>query len=89
MKRKPIGVVLSLAVVLALAACGPTTGVSQGVNRATAEEVVSGSFNADKPTIIVETFNGNIDVTVGAGTVVKVDVTRRGGGQFHARRLHQ
>jgi DUF4097 and DUF4098 domain-containing protein YvlB len=81
MNRKLISVGLLLAVVLVLAACGPTTGsVSLGVNRATAEEVVSASFTAEKPTIIVETFNGNIDVTVSAGTAVKVDVTKRGSG---------
>jgi DUF4097 and DUF4098 domain-containing protein YvlB len=71
---------LLLMVVLSLAACGPTTGASLGVNRATAEEVVSGSFNAEKPTIIVEMYNGNIDVAVGVGTTMKVDVTKRGGG---------
>jgi hypothetical protein len=80
MDRKLISVVLLLVVALTLAACGPTGGVSLGVNRATSEEVVSGSFTADKPTIIVETFNGAIDVTVSAGTAVKVDVTKRGSG---------
>ena len=80
MNRKLISVVLLLVIVLALAACGPTGGLSVGVNRATAEEVVSGSFTAEKPTIIVETFNGAIDVTVSAGTTVKVDVTKRGSG---------
>jgi len=80
MNRKLISVVLLLVAALILAACGPTTGASLGVNRATAEEVVSASFNAEKPTIIVETFNGNVDVTVGGGTTVKVDVTKRGGG---------
>jgi DUF4097 and DUF4098 domain-containing protein YvlB len=80
MNRKLISVVLLLVVVLMLAACGPTGGMSVAVNRATAEEVVSGSFTAEKPTIIVETFNGNIDVTVSAGTTVKVDVTKRGSG---------
>ena len=80
MNRKLISVGLLLAVVLALAACGPTSSASLGVNRATAEEVVSASFTADKPTIVVETFNGNIDVTVSAGTAVKIDVTKRGSG---------
>lgn len=81
MNRKLISVVLLLAIVAALAACAPTTGgVSLGVNRATAEEAVSGSFSAEKPTIIVETFNGSIDVTVGGGTTVKADVTKRGSG---------
>lgn len=80
MNRKLISVVLLLAVALALAACAPTSGVSLGVSRATAEEVVSASFTADKPTIVVETFNGNIEVTVSAGTAVKVDVTKRGSG---------
>jgi DUF4097 and DUF4098 domain-containing protein YvlB len=70
---------LSLLVVLSLAACG-SGGVSTGVNRATAEEVVSASFNSDKPTIILETFNGSVDVAVNSGTTVKVDVTKRGSG---------
>jgi DUF4097 and DUF4098 domain-containing protein YvlB len=80
MNRKWISVVLLLVAAVALAACAPTGGISTGVNRATAEEVVSASFTAEKPTIIVETFNGNIDVTVSAGTAVKVDVTKRGSG---------
>jgi DUF4097 and DUF4098 domain-containing protein YvlB len=80
MNRKLISVVLLLAAALALTACGPTTGVSVGVNRATAEEVVSASFTAEKPTIVVETFNGNIDVAVSAGSAVKIDVTKRGSG---------
>lgn len=81
MNRKLISIVLLLAVVLPVAACAPTTSsVNPGINRATAEEVVSASFTAEKPTIIVETFNGHIDVTVSAGTAVKVDVTKRGSG---------
>ncbi len=79
MNRKLI-IVLLLVVTFILAACGQNTGVSQGVNRATADEVVSGSFNADKPTIIVATFNGNVDVSVSGGTAIKVDVTKRGSG---------
>jgi DUF4097 and DUF4098 domain-containing protein YvlB len=79
------GIGLLLVAALSLAACGPgsaagTANVSTGANRATAEEVVSGSFSAEKPTIIIETFNGNVDVTVGSGTTVKVDVTKRGSG---------
>jgi DUF4097 and DUF4098 domain-containing protein YvlB len=81
MNRKLISVVLLLVVVVILAACGPTTGgVSLGVNRATSEEVVSASFTAEKPTIVVDTFNGAIDITVSPGTAVKVDVTKRGSG---------
>jgi hypothetical protein len=80
MNRKSINVVLLLVVALALAACGPAGGVSLGVNRATSEEVVSASFTAEKPTIIVDTFNGSIDITVSPGTAVKVDVTKHGSG---------
>jgi hypothetical protein len=80
MNRKMIIALLLLVATLVLAACGQPTGVSQGVNRATAEEVVSGSFSAEKPTIIVETFNGNLDVSVGGGTAIKIDVTKRGSG---------
>ncbi len=80
MNRKLIIALLLLVAVFVLAACQPTAGVSLGTNRATADEVVSGSFNAEKPTIIVETFNGNIDVSVSGGTVIKIDVTKRGSG---------
>jgi DUF4097 and DUF4098 domain-containing protein YvlB len=80
-RRLIVSVVLLFVAANMLAACGSTTtGPSLGVNRATSEEVVSASFNAEKPTIIVETFNGDVDVTVGSGTTVKVDVTKRGSG---------
>ena len=82
MFRKVYGsICLSLIVVLSLASCGPTNGSGPSVNRPTAEEVVSASFNAEKPTIIVETFNGNVEVTVSGGTAIKVDVTKRGSGE--------
>ncbi len=80
MNRKLIIVLLLLVAALALASCSQNTSVSQGVNRATADEVVSGSFNADKPTIVVSTFNGNVDISVSGGTAIKVDVTKRGSG---------
>ncbi len=72
---------LSLTVALSVAACRPGSVSGTTVARPTAEEVVSGSFTADKPTIIVNTFNGNVDITVASsGTAVKVDVTKRGSG---------
>ena len=80
MNRRLSSVVLLLVVALILAACAPTTGATLGVNGTTSEEVVSASFSADKPTVIVETFNGNIDVDVIGGTAIKVDVTKRGSG---------
>jgi DUF4097 and DUF4098 domain-containing protein YvlB len=80
-RRLIVSVVLLFVVASLLAACGSTTsGAVPNASRPTASEVVSGSFNAEKPTIIVETFNGDVDVTVGSGTTVKVDVTKRGSG---------
>ncbi len=73
-------VCLSFAVSLGLAACSSSGAGSPASARPTAEEVVSGSFNADKPTIILQTFNGTVDVSVGSGTAVKIDVTKRGSG---------
>jgi len=79
-RKTLVHVSLLLSLALSLAACGPTGTVSTGVNRSTSDEVVSASFNAEKPTLIVETFNGDVDVTAGSGTAIKVDVTKRGSG---------
>lgn len=80
MNRKLIVALVLLVAISLLAACQQQPGVSLGANRATAEEVVSASFSAEKPTIIVETFNGNVEVSVGGGTAIKIDVTKRGSG---------
>jgi hypothetical protein len=84
MNRKLITALVALVLLvatLALAACGPATGGAiQATAAPSAEEVTSASFNAEKPTVIVDTFNGNVDVTVGGGTAVKIDVTKRGSG---------
>ncbi|CAG0936152.1 hypothetical protein TFLX_05018 [Thermoflexales bacterium] len=81
MNRKLIIALLLLVATFVLAACGSPAGAKVGATRPTTEEVVSASFNAEKPTIIVETFNGNVEVTVSSGTAVKVDVTKRGSGE--------
>ncbi len=62
---------------LILSACGANINI----NLFTADEVVSKSFNTDgTPRIIVEMFNGGIDVITGSNPAVDVKVTKRGGG---------
>lgn len=71
--------VLSLIVIaaLALSACG----ANFSINLFTANEVVSQSFTADGPTrVVVQVFNGNIDVITGNDSTIKIDVDKRGGG---------
>jgi DUF4097 and DUF4098 domain-containing protein YvlB len=79
MSRKMTVVVLVIIAALILSACG-SSGAGLGANRATAEEIVSASFNVDQPQIVVQTFNGDINVSTTGGTAVKVDVTKRGSG---------
>jgi DUF4097 and DUF4098 domain-containing protein YvlB len=67
---------LLLIVALTLAACGANINISLF----TAEEAVSQTFTADKPHVVVQTFNGSIDVITGSDNTVKIDVTKRGGG---------
>ncbi len=62
---------------LILAACGANINI----NLFTAEEVVSKSFTTDgTPRVVVEMFNGGIDVITGSNPAVDVKVTKRGGG---------
>ena len=74
--RKTFIVVL---VLLAMASLGCGTAINIG--RSTAEQVVSESFEVSgTPRVVVETFNGSIQVTTGAGHTIKADVTKRGAG---------
>ncbi len=62
---------------LALSACGANISL----NPFTADETVTQSFTpAGTPRIVVEMFNGSVDVVTGSGNTVKVDVVKRGGG---------
>lgn len=60
---------------LALSACGAL------INPYTAEQIVSESFDVGAaPHIVVETFNGAIEVFASEGGTVQADVTKRGAG---------
>jgi DUF4097 and DUF4098 domain-containing protein YvlB len=60
-------------------------GITLDLGRFTAEEVVSKSFEVSgTPRVVVETFNGSIQVTTGAGNTIKADVTKRGAGSTQA-----
>ena len=68
--------VLTFAVLL-LAACGANISL----NPFTAEETVTQSFTPGAaPRLVVEMFNGSVDVVTGSDNTVKVDVIKRGGG---------
>lgn len=75
--------IIIATVFLAVASLG--CGVTVDLGRFTAEEVVSKSFDVSgMPRVVVETFNGSIEVTTGAGNTVKADVTKRGAGSTQA-----
>lgn len=77
MSRKFIVVSTLIIATLILSACGANINI----NLFTADEVVSKSFNTDGAAhVIVETFNGGIDVITGSNPSVDVKVTKRGGG---------
>ncbi len=70
-------------VLLAVASLG--CGAAINIGRFTAEEAVSQSFEVSgTPRVIVETFNGDIDVVIGTDNTVKADVTKRGAGSTQA-----
>jgi DUF4097 and DUF4098 domain-containing protein YvlB len=70
-------------VLLAVASLG--CGATINIGRYTAEEVVSKSFDvSETPHVVVETFNGSIEITTGAANTVKADVTKRGAGSTQA-----
>ena len=77
MKRLSLVVSLIAIVALSLSACG----ANFSINLFTADEVVSQSFTADGSTrVVVQVFNGNIDVITGTDSNIKIDVDKRGGG---------
>jgi hypothetical protein len=77
MFRKMMYLIALMITVLALSACGANISL----NPFTADETVSQSFTpAGTPRLVVEMFNGSVDVVAGSGNTVKVDVVKRGGG---------
>ena len=81
MLRKMMTLTALLFVVLMLAACGANIQF----NPFTAEETVTQSFTASAPPhVVVEMFNGAVDVVTGSDNTVKIDVVKRGGGVSQA-----
>ena len=77
MFRKMMTITALFIVVLMLAACGANIQI----NPFTAEETVTQSFTTSAPPhLVVEMFNGGVDVTTGSDNSVKIDVVKRGGG---------
>ena len=77
MFRKMMFLTSLMIVVLVLSACGANIRI----NPFTAEETVSQSYTPGAtPRVIVEMFNGGVDVVTGSDNTVTVDVTKRGGG---------
>ncbi len=77
MKRLSL-IISSIAIVaLSLSACGANINI----NLFTADEVVSQSFTGTPQTrVVVQMFNGNVDVITGNDRTLKIDVDKRGGG---------
>jgi DUF4097 and DUF4098 domain-containing protein YvlB len=68
---------LIVIVALVLSACGANINI----NLFTADEIVSQSFTANGQTrVVMQVFNGNIDVITGNDSTIKIDVDKRGGG---------
>ena len=81
MFRKMMYLTSLMTVVVMLSACGANIRI----NPFTAEETVTQSFTpAAAPRIVVEMFNGSVDVVTGSDNTVKVDVIKRGGGMSQA-----
>src|SRR5512143_4260080 len=77
MFRKMTYLTSLLIVVLLLSACGANIRI----NPFTAEETVSQSYTPGAtPRLVVEMFNGSVDVVTGSDNTVKIDVKKRGGG---------
>ena len=77
MFRKIVSLTVLTIAVLMLAACGANINI----NPFTAEETVTQSFTPGAaPRLVVEMFNGSVDVVTGSDNTVKVDVIKRGGG---------
>ncbi|HTP08723.1 MAG TPA: DUF4097 family beta strand repeat-containing protein [Anaerolineae bacterium] len=77
MFRRMMSLTSFVIVVFMLSACGAYISI----NPFTAEETVTQSFTpAAAPHVVVEMFNGGVDVVTGSDNTVKVDVVKRGGG---------
>jgi hypothetical protein len=77
MFRKIMTLTALLVAVVALSACGAYISI----HPFTAEETVSQSFAPDGTArLVVEMFNGSVDVVTGSDNTVQVDVLKRGGG---------
>jgi len=77
MFRKTLTLIALFIAVFTLSACG----AAFNLNPFTADETVTQSFTpAGTPHIVVEMFNGSIEVVTGSDSTVKVDVVKRGGG---------
>jgi hypothetical protein len=76
MFRKTLSLVALFITALLLSACGANISL----NPFTAEETVTQSFTATQPRLVVEMFNGSVEVITGSDNTVKVDVIKRGGG---------
>jgi DUF4097 and DUF4098 domain-containing protein YvlB len=74
--HKTLIVVVVLLIALSLA-CNASVGISPY----TAEETVTQSFEVGEPPhVVVETFNGKIEVTTDSSNTVQASVTKRGAG---------
>ena len=77
MFRKMMFLTTLMLAVFTLSACGANISI----NPFTADETITQSFTAGaQPRIVVEMFNGSIDVVTDSANTVKVDVIKRGGG---------
>src|SRR5512136_573725 len=77
MFRKIMTLTTLMIAMLALSACGANISL----NPFTADETVTQSFTgSEKSHLVVEMFNGSVDVATGTDNTVKVDVVKRGGG---------
>jgi DUF4097 and DUF4098 domain-containing protein YvlB len=81
MFRKMMTLTSLMIGVLMLSACGANIRI----NPFTAEETVTQSFTpAGTARVVVEMFNGSVDVVTGSDNTVKIDVIKRGGGVSQA-----
>ena len=76
MKRLTTIFSLMLMAALVLSACGANINI----NLFTADEVISQSYPSGIKRVTVDVFNGSVDVITGTDASVKVDMTKRGGG---------
>ena len=76
MKRLSLVCLLVIATIVLSA-----RGANFSISLFTANEVTTQSFTANGPTrVVVQMFNGNIDVITGNDSTVKIDVDKRGSG---------